>query len=68
MRLVRMKYLSTDKVSMIYDKDTFDAVMNFQTAKGLPADGVVSKNTLTEIFAAEINRTIEMDEEEQNDD
>lgn len=68
MRLVRMKYLSTDKVSMIYDKDTFDAVMNFQTAKGLPADGVVSKNTLTEIFAAEINRTIEMDEEEQNDE
>lgn len=61
MRLVRMKYLSVEQVSMIYDQATFDAIMSFQKAKGLPTDGIVSKNTLTEIFATEINRYTDME-------
>jgi murein L,D-transpeptidase YcbB/YkuD len=52
---------------MIYDQDTFNAIMGFQADKGLPADGIVSKAVLTEIFASEINRTLEPDGAEEEE-
>lgn len=67
MRLVRMQYLRIDQVTMIYDQDTFNAIMGFQADKGLPADGIVSKAVLTEIFASEINRTLEPDGAEEEE-
>lgn len=67
MRLVRMQYLRIDQVTMIYDQDTFNAIMAFQVDKGIPADGVVSKATLTEIFASEINRTLESEDTEEDE-
>jgi hypothetical protein len=41
--------------------------MAFQVDKGIPADGVVSKATLTEIFASEINRTLESEDTEEDE-
>ena len=63
MQLVRLGYLSVDNVTMIYDQKTFEAVLSFQTSNDLSADGVASKNTLTEIFRSEIDRSSEAEDE-----
>lgn len=59
MQLVRLGYLPTDFVSMVYDQNTFDAILKFQNANEIFADGIASKTTLTEIFRSEINSSIE---------
>lgn len=59
MQLVRLGYLPTDFVSMVYDQNTFDAILKFQNANEIFADGIASKATLTEIFRSEINNAIE---------
>lgn len=63
MQLVRLEYLNRTDVSMIYDQNTFDAIVAFQKANDLPSDGIASKNTLTTIFASEINRSVESEEQ-----
>lgn len=54
-QLVKLGYMSDKDVSMIYDQNTMDAVVTFQSASGLTADGIASKNTLTEIFSTTIS-------------
>ena len=63
MQLVRLGYLSSEHVTMIYDQKTFNAVQVFQTSNDLSADGIASKNTLTEIFRSEIDRSDEYEDE-----
>lgn len=50
-QLVKLGFLKAEDVSMIYDQNTMDAVIAYQKANDLPADGVASKSTLTAIFS-----------------
>lgn len=51
MQLCKLGLFKAEQVSMIYDKNTMDAVRKFQQKNKLDnADGVASKNTLSEIF------------------
>ena len=54
MQLVKLGYLESKNVSMIYDLKTMEAVGKFQIDNELKNDGIASKATLTEIF----NKTI----------
>lgn len=50
MQLCKLGLLSRDKVSMIYDQATMDAVKSFQRKHKQPEDGIAGKNTLKSIF------------------
>ncbi len=49
-KLLRLGYIQEPQVTMIYDQDTADAVRAFQTASGIPSDGIPTKRTLMQLF------------------
>lgn len=51
-QLVKLGYMQAENITMIYDKNTMDAVVAYQKAHDINADGIASKATLTDIFAA----------------
>lgn len=63
MQLVRLGYFKIENVSMIYDQNTYDAIMSIQAANDLPSDGIASKSTLTMIFSTTINGSNEFEDE-----
>ena len=49
-QLVRLGYLTEGAVSMIYDRNTADAVSKYQEDNDLPSNGIADKKTLMAIF------------------
>lgn len=47
-------YLKAQDITMVYDQNTFNAVMEFQKKNSITADGIASKSTLTKIFSSTI--------------
>ena len=65
MQLVRLGYMEKEKVSMIYDQETFNAILTFQTNNEISSDGIASKSVLTEIFRSEIDRSAEDESDDE---